>query len=229
MSIERYFKEDDYSNAGGITEAQLSTLIEKLESSNMILLVERNPIKIKNLLGDRGVHVHISSTVKNLENLKSNEITKSMNNIRVLKDELEDLAEARAEAKRQDDEAKAEAKRQSTTAVNLPISNQIPRPIPIPYTRPYTKPNIIIQPKPIPNIISKPITIDSKPITIDSKPITDGIASQEMVDRNSKAMDNPNSIEEPKKGLSKKVMVIGAGVLVLGLVVFLIFRNRKNG
>ena len=223
MSIERYFKEDDdYSNAGGITEAQLSTLIEKLESSNMILLVERNPIKIKNLLGDRGVHVHISSTVKNLENLKSNEITKSMNNIRVLKDELEDLAEARAEAKRQDDEAKAEAKRQSTTAVNLPISNQIPRPIPIPYTRPYTKPNIIIQPKPIPNIISKPITIDSKPIT-------DGIASQEMVDRNSKAMDNPNSIEEPKKGLSKKVMVIGAGVLVLGLVVFLIFRNRKNG
>jgi len=272
MSIERYFKEDDYSNATAYTEAELVSKIRTAKDRLLVVTPENDSARIwydeanaRKCSRKKPYHSecwskedHKKTSFAIRENTLA-EMKRIYANIPVWQEELDGLIEARAEAKLQVDEARAEAnvpntnvaeadvprppesrkdcmlihpfnrnrrdacfkmvdekKRQSTTAVNLPISNQIPRPIPIPYTRPYTKPNIIIQPKPIPNNSSKPVVIGGSDL------------DREIVARNPTAMQNPNSIEEPKKGLSKNVMVIG-GVLVLGLVAFGIFRNRKNG
>ena len=194
MSIEKYFNDDDYSNATGYTEAELVSQIRTAKDRLLVVTAENDSARIsydeanaRKCSGKKPYHDECWSKEAHKTNFFAirettlAEINRINANIPVWQNELDGLIEARLiaeENKRQADEAKADAKRQADEA-----------------------------------------KADAKPNTI-SKPTVDG---------NRIVMANPNSIEEPKKGLSKKVMVIGAGVLVLGLVVFLIFRNRKNG
>jgi len=205
MSIEKYFNDDDYSNATGYTEAELVSQIRTAKDRLLVVTAENDSARIsydeanaRKCSGKKPYHDECWSKEAHKTNFFAirettlAEINRINANIPVWQNELDGLIEARLiaeENKRQADEAKAEAKRQADEA-KADAKRQ-----------------------------ADEAKADAKPNTI-SKPTVDG---------NRIVMANPNSIEEPKKGLSKKVMVIGAGVLVLGLVVFLIFRNRKNG
>jgi len=212
MSIEKYFNDDDYSNATGYTEAELVSKIRTAKDRLLVVTAENDSARIwydeanaRKCSGKRPYHsacdtkeAHKNTSFAIRENTLA-EMKRIYANIPVWQEELDGLIEARLiaeENKRISDEAKAEAKRQADEDKRLVSGNS-------PMTKPSTS--------------GKPVVIGGSESDI------------KMNYGNRTAMENHNSIEEPKKGLSKKVMVIGAGVLVLGLVVFLIFRNRKNG